>query len=1074
MGGVNFRDGQRVRLLQSGSLGTVAGVVPNPDGSVRVFVQPDAGEMRPFFVAADGAGDIAALESDGGGDSSAVLAGMWTGWMAAANANARTTMLASSTLRPYAHQANAVYGAMLPQPWLRFLLGDEPGTGKTIMAGMYLRETQRLGLVRRALVVAPANLVTKWQEDFDRFFGGDLRRITATTVREHALDVDHDMWIVSLELAAMNPNIQDAISPSKAGWDVVVFDEAHRLTPTAVTRHRVGRMLAKGTPRALLMTATPHRGSEWLFRSLLHLVDPAVYPDAGYDRPKDESDLPRLRPSAIHFLRRMKEDLVHYDGKTPLFKGRTAENVQVPLNALETGIYQTALDMVDRYFPPSAQPLARMVYGKRAASTLHALRETLNRRVESMGKPPTEQTADVDPFDDEATPDQDEQQVVHVESVAAQQEKRELKELIRQIDGILASGYQPSKWKHLTTHCLAGNEIEPGSGEQSVVFTEYADSAEWIVKRLIDDGYTARMYSGRQPNSERDEVRAAFMRKEFQIIVSTDAGNEGIDLQSAHVLANYDIPWSLVTLEQRMGRIHRVGQNRDVLLYNLIATGTREGNTLSVLLDRFVTAANELDGKLFDSLSLVAELTGVHYEQWLAALYGNDQDARNRALEAANKVSAVQLKRVNEQLRVQESELSSAVEARAALTLLQDDLLERVNPAIVNEYLKRLNDAHLLTVSPAPQGQGILRINRAEGLPKSLDPHAGTAFVAVSGDVLRAAAEQVDVTGIVPLGPGEPGFTDLLNLATTTFQTDMYRGAAADDTTSVTGYDLYAFTAEFRENEGRKTTRWATLIRVDGNGDARPVRWETLANLTPSTTPAGPQDPDRLATAIATAQAIATESEHEQQAVRDQWTDKARNDLKLLPMQLTKNLPPQQRPAQFNRLKEQTADRLTELEALSKVSVTEPVLVGHLRVHPAGKPPTAEETNSEAIAMARVAQLLTAQGWTVDDVHTENRGYDLLARRGPEQRQVEVKGIWGSATSTGIRMTGNEVLIAAQHRDTYWLYVVDQCSNGTGNLVGAFPDPLQMLGADMAGDMYFRIQGSTLKRHAATDEDGTS
>ena len=137
-----------------------------------------------------------------------------------------------------------------------------------------------------------------------------------------------------------------------------------------------------------------------------------------------------------------------------------------------------------------------------------------------------------------------------------------------------------SKWAPLIDDCFAANGIKPGNGEQAVIFTEYADTADWIVGRLDSQGFTARRYSGRDSSLIRDEVRAEFMARKFQIIVSTDAGNEGIDLQSAHVLVNYDIPWSLVRLEQRMGRIHRVGQVRDVELYNLIAQGTREGEVL--------------------------------------------------------------------------------------------------------------------------------------------------------------------------------------------------------------------------------------------------------------------------------------------------------------------------------------------------------------------------------------------------------------------------------------------------------------------------------------------------------------
>lgn len=257
-----FVAGQRVRVPALDGLRYVTVDMAAADGAGGwvLYVKDDAGGIHRADVPAAGVDAVHVLVRDGAAPSERVLAGMWTQWMAAASMNARSTLLASSPLEPYAHQSHAVYGAMLPQPWLRFLLADEPGTGKTIMAGLYLREMQKYGLIRKAIVVVPANLVSKWQADFERFFGGGLRRITADTVREHALDVDHDMWITSLELAAVNPAVQDAIRPDQAGWDIVVFDEAHRLTPTAQSFHRVGRLLARNTPRALLMTATRTAG----------------------------------------------------------------------------------------------------------------------------------------------------------------------------------------------------------------------------------------------------------------------------------------------------------------------------------------------------------------------------------------------------------------------------------------------------------------------------------------------------------------------------------------------------------------------------------------------------------------------------------------------------------------------------------------------------------------------------------------------------------------------------------------------------------------------------------------------
>jgi superfamily II DNA or RNA helicase len=744
-----FEQGQRVWVRSAGvpEFATIRFVLPGEQpGSFDLILVDDDDRRHEVNLTVGDEQTVRALVSDGGADSARVLAGMWTRWMAAAATNAESSAMASTPLRPYAHQTTAVYGAMLPQPLLRFLLADEPGTGKTIMAGLYLREMQRLGLVKRAIIVCPANLATKWVDDFERLLGGGLRQLTSATVREDALN-SNDLWVVSLELAAINPAVQDAIRPDRAGWDLVIIDEAHRLTPTAAGFHQVGRLLTKNTPRALLMTATPHRGKEWLFRHLLHLVDPAIYPDPGADA---NIELTALRPGPIHFLRRMKEDLVDYDGKTRLFKGRTARNHSVPLSQSEYGYYQAAIDMVDQYFTSAAQPLARMVYGKRAASSLYSLAETLRRRYKHMGELSEAEAAlkaELDGHGDDT--EVDEARVVYTGSTASRAERTAIKRLVDQIAMTINDpGWLPSKWTRLTDDCLAEHGIYPGNTEQAVIFTEYADSAIWLAQRLHAQGYTARLYSGRQSRPDRDEVRKAFMRGEFQVIVTTDAGNEGIDLQAAQVLINYDIPWSLVRLEQRMGRIHRVGQEREVFLYNLVATDTREGDTLLRLLDNFVTAANELRGQMFDSLSAVAEITGVDYDKWLSDIYGNDEVRKQNAIDAAKAIQSQELTRAARQVRDTERKLASQVDAVAALTLLQRDLFARVNPAIVEAYLDRLATAKLLRAEPTAAGPGFRRIGLGNGsLPASLG--GGSAVhIATSGEALRTAAESIDIGGL--------------------------------------------------------------------------------------------------------------------------------------------------------------------------------------------------------------------------------------------------------------------------------------------------------------------------------------
>ncbi|MDP9437126.1 MAG: DEAD/DEAH box helicase, partial [Actinomycetota bacterium] len=480
---MNFERGSRVRIPHRADLAGFSKIefaIPVDDGWT-LFVGESADNLKKVDLTSEQAAACEILTEDGAGDSAAILAGLWASWMKAAGAGARSAAMASSPLKPYAHQMNAVYGAMLPQPALRFLLADEPGTGKTIMAGLYLREMQRLGFVRRALVVAPAHLVSKWQADFERFFGGGLRAITAQTVREHALETDHDLWIVSLDLAAVNPAVQAAVHPDRAGWDAVVFDEAHRLTPTAESYYQAGELLALNTPRALLMTATPHRGKEWLFRALLHLVDPDVYPEVAVgEEPKYA-----VKPGRMHFLRRMKEDLVDFDGVTKLFKGRRASNETIPLNPTEAGFYAEALDLVDRFFPTNAVPLGRMVYGKRAASSLYALAETLKRRRDGMGTAmPTAAAINADPIGDDPAKAA-EVQVVVESSRSARQERKEIGALLARLQPLLdGADLAVSKWDPLVLTCLGANGIRPGNGEQAVVFTEYADTADWLVRAL--------------------------------------------------------------------------------------------------------------------------------------------------------------------------------------------------------------------------------------------------------------------------------------------------------------------------------------------------------------------------------------------------------------------------------------------------------------------------------------------------------------------------------------------------------------------------------------------------------------
>jgi superfamily II DNA or RNA helicase len=1071
---VSFQAGLRVRVPSRPDLGwvTVDDARDLDGGGVRLYVQAGAHDklVRLDLDPAEAA-TVQRLEQDGSAKAEAVLGALWTCWMGAAAAQARSAALAASPLRPYAHQMNAVYGQMLPQPRLRFLLADEPGTGKTIMAGLYLREMQRLGFLRRGLVVAPAHLVSKWQDDFDRFFGGDLRRVTATTVHERALETEHDLWIVSLDLLSVNPAVQEALRPDRRGWDAVVFDEAHRLTPTAQAYYAAGELLAKNTPHALLMTATPHRGKEWLFRALLHLVDHEVYPPSQ----ANEDHSSALKPGRLHFLRRMKEDLVDFDGTTKLFKGRHASNRTVRLDPVEAAYYDEALALVDDYFPPNAVQLAKMVYGKRAASSLHSLAETLERRKAGMGtEMPAAAAMGADP-DDEDPSAADEARVVVEGSRSAREERKKIDDMLGRLRALLADQAMPvSKWKPFYDDCLLANGIAPGNGQQAVVFTEYADTANWLVDRIRAAGYSAERYSGQDDHHHRDTVRARFAQRGFQVLVSTDAGNEGIDLQTAHVLVNWDIPWSLVRLEQRMGRIHRVGQTRDVELYNLIATDTREGEVLAVLLGNFVTAANQLEGRMFDSLSLVGELVGLTEDRvarLLAARYGEDETAARAALDQVRLLTADKLTSAAEAAQEQEAALASAVDIAQAVEAMHDDSLERINPAIVEAYLSRLKAAGTVRVDQLGSGDGVYLLSLPGGTPLpaafARDPGARTgpteARVVVSGEALAAArAADADLPDAVVLGPSDPAYNALVALSADVLGPSGHQGALLADPTSSTGYDLHAYTGRLVEADGRRTTTWSCLVKTDAAG-ARIVRWEVLANLLPTGRAAGPPDDFARHDAQQRALKAAADEQQERSAVLGEWLRSAEQQLTRLPRQIAGGIADRDaRTRARERLDETVRQRLDDLRAMTSVTVDAVQETAWARVEPGATPPDQAQQDSEAVSTRHVTGLLVDQGWQVADVSRELRGYDLHATKGRDRRLVEVKGVQGAASSSGIEMTGNEVLIATQHRREYWLYVIDNCADGHGTLYGAYPDPVRAFDGLTRDKVLVRVSGSAL------------
>ena len=1098
--------GQRLQLPGENGVVVADAVVPRSNG-VDLYVTDDAasGEVRKVSLTSAQVERVKVVTEDGAAEPEVVLAGLWNEWMLGAVRSARSTVLASTMLKPYPHQMDAVYGHMLTQPLLRFLLADEPGTGKTIMSGLWLREAQRLGLVKRALVVCPAHLVIKWKADFERFFGQKLREVTAETIRQRALaGSDDDLWIVSLNLAAMNKPLRDALHPNEAGWEAIIFDEAHRMTPTAETFHRVGKELSGSVPHALFLTATPHRGDEWYFRELLHLVDPGVFPTSG----DPDSGLPKLRrsdkqeskraipltPGPLHFLRRMKEELVDYDTESLLFREREAVNVKVRMNPTEQRFYDRALELVLTYFPVKGRALAAMVYGKRAASSLYALAETLRRRSNKMG---TGEDAVVEAGDDsDEDDDRAEERVTGAASLDAKAEKQAISEMLAELEPLLdperlaLDELNVSKWEPMIKR-LTGNGISPGSGKQLVVFTEYADTADWLVRAFKDTGFTAERYSGADNHTERAAIQKRFMDGRFEVIVSTDAGNEGIDLQVANVLVNWDIPWSLVRLEQRMGRIHRIGQQHKVMLYNMVALGTREGDAHERLLDRLIEAANELGGRMFDSLNAIMERveSGTprgDCESLLRLFY----DSSPTGASGGDWPSLEEIRRARDEYFAELRALSSDVDVAEANAARHDDHLARINPIIVERYLTRIANGNLLRCDPAPLGDdGFFYLSASSAvhgwrLPASLRLSNGRSVVATRADARQKAIDDgVDrAAETIMLGPSDPALTTLVTALRERVEPEMWQGAVLSDRSAREDYTLFVYECDItegsegdnpkhRQREG--TLSW--LIRVSASGEARTVSWDTLPNLAPAQdlvpVPLAPGDAE-----AARQQAIkAAERERSRRAQRlESWVKQLRKELLRLPNALTDPISDREtKLAQRNKIRETIAARIEEAKGAAQVTCGEQRRIGWahvVAVQPDDDEMDDTDPESEIVAMRLVETRLTAQGWKVTDVHTEGHAYDLHAERGSEQRCVEVKGLAGNASSAGIRLTGGELAKAAQLADEYWLYVVENCFDGEGRLYAAWQNPAETFRDSFIDVPIVRLLGSDLK--AALDKQG--
>ncbi|MCQ3973985.1 MAG: helicase [Anaerolineae bacterium] len=526
-----------------------------------------------------------------------------------------------SQVDPLPHQIEAVYHYVLESPRIRFLIADDPGAGKTIMAGLILKELQYRRLVRRVLIVAPGHLKYQWQREMKDRFGLSFAIVDRSRMEsawgENVWE-ERDLCLTSIDFIK-----QDAVRSTLNGvrWDMVFVDEAHKLSAYAyqgrerikidkTKRYQAGEILSRQTNHLLFLTATPHRGDEENFRLFLDLLRPGFFAQTELLKESVEN-----KENPV-FVRRLKEDLCRFDG-TPIFPPRYVTTVPFRLTEAEAELYNRVTRYVQDYFDKAKEnrsiSFALMILQRRLTSSSHAIYESLKRRkarLEELLTLPERIRQDEDylrirDLDEDDLADMSDEDRLRLEerleNLTLAKNIDDVKAEIEQLEALIAQAQEVRQQEIESKLVGLRDYVLKNLGERKLlIFTEFRDTLNYLVEKLHGWGYQVTTIHGQMNMDSRVTAEREF-RDKSQIMVATEAAGEGINLQFCSLMVNYDIPWNPNRLEQRMGRIHRYGQQYEVHIWNLITRDTREGQILDRLFEKLARMKEALGSdRVFD------------------------------------------------------------------------------------------------------------------------------------------------------------------------------------------------------------------------------------------------------------------------------------------------------------------------------------------------------------------------------------------------------------------------------------------------------------------------------------------
>lgn len=1029
----------------------------------------------------------------------------------------------TSNVEPLPHQITAVYESMLPRQPLRYVLADDPGAGKTIMAGLLIRELLMRADAKRVLIVSPGSLVDQWQDElFEKFglsfsiFSRDLQQQTRSG---NPFD-ECDLLVARLDQLSRSDELQEKLALTR--WDLVVVDEAHKLSASwygselkETKRFKLGKLLGSVARHFLLMTATPHNGKEEDFQLFMSLLDS----DRFYGKFRDGAH----KVDTSDMMRRMvKEELLKFDG-TPLFPERRAYTVNYKLSDAEAALYNSVTTYVKEEMNRAdaladgkrkgTVGFALTALQRRLASSPAAIYHSLKRRAAKLRRRVEEEKLRqrgeslYQEFHGALAPDDiddltgEEAEILEeeiVDQATAAQTIQELEAEIFTLDHLeelarqLVHSDRDKKWEELRHLLQDTPEMRDANGRQRkiIIFTEHRDTLDYLavkIRGLMGNDESVVMIHGGVMREDRRKVQELFRNDpDVRVLLATDAAGEGVNLQNANLMVNYDLPWNPNRLEQRFGRIHRIGQTEVCHLWNIVAAETREGDVFQRLFEKLEIERGALGGRVFDILGEVFEDKSLRELLIEAIRYGEDPEIRARLLrKVEGALNTDHLKDI-----ISRNALAEEVMDERRLFAVKEEMekaeARKLQPYFIRSFFKQSFES--LGGELKGRETGRYEITFVPGVIRERDRQISGRDVRNTDPVLRKyervcfekqfvrLADRVGAPMASLIHPAHPLMHSVVDIVLEQHRNKLKQGAVLVDPNDDSLVPKLMFMLDHSVKEagenGLVVSRRLQFVEIDPAGNTATAGWAPHLDLQPidaadlklveDVLAASwiSRDLEALALAHASSQLVPEHFE-EVRARREHQIDK---NLNAIHERLVKEI--NHWSDRYEKLKadiaagkdarltlenvRRTIDDLTarlqsrtqELRNMRNVVSATPVVLGGALIIPAGllaqRRGDAEgetwtaDANArrrvERIAMEAVRMAESRLGHTTFDVSAEKCGWDITsippAQDGklPQVRHIEVKG--RAKGQSTITITRNEILYGLNQADKFILAIV--------------------------------------------------